>query len=32
MGDFSPDDVSLAAVAEHRADAIKLIDKVGYND
>lgn len=32
MGDFVADDVSLAAVAEHRGDAIKLIDKVGYND
>jgi iron(III) transport system substrate-binding protein len=32
MGDFTADDVSLAAVAEHRADALKLIDKVGYNE
>lgn len=32
MGDFVADDVSLAAVAEHRGDALKLIDKVGYNE
>ncbi len=32
MGDFTADDISLAAVAEHRGDAIMLIDKVGYNE
>lgn len=32
MGDFTADDVSLPAVAEHRAAALKLIDKVGYNE
>jgi iron(III) transport system substrate-binding protein len=32
MGDFKADDLPLAQVAEHRATALKLIDKVGYND
>lgn len=32
MGDMHPDDLSLDRVAANRADAFKLVDKVGYND
>lgn len=32
MGALHADTVSLAAVADRRGDAIKLIDRVGYND
>jgi iron(III) transport system substrate-binding protein len=32
MGDLHPDDLPLDRIAELRADAFKLVDKVGYND
>ncbi len=32
MGDLHPDDMPLDRIAKHRADAFKLVDKVGYND
>ncbi|MDA0787718.1 MAG: Fe(3+) ABC transporter substrate-binding protein [Proteobacteria bacterium] len=32
MGELHPDDMPLARIAELRADAFKLVDKVGYND
>ncbi|MEX2642824.1 MAG: Fe(3+) ABC transporter substrate-binding protein [Acetobacterales bacterium] len=31
-GDFKPDETSLAAIAEHRADALKIFNKVGYDE
>jgi len=30
-GDFDGDDLSLAEIAKHRADAVKLADEVGYD-
>jgi len=30
-GSFTPDDLSLAAIAELRGDAIKMVDRVGYD-
>ena len=32
MGDLRADELPLARVAEHRAEALKLIDKVAYNE
>lgn len=32
MGDLHPDTMALDRIAELRADAFKLVDKVGYND
>ncbi|MBS28452.1 MAG: iron ABC transporter substrate-binding protein [Alphaproteobacteria bacterium] len=32
MGDMHPDDLPLDRIAAYRADAFKLVDKVGYND
>jgi len=31
LGDFKVDDLSLATVAEHREEAFRMVDRVGYD-